>query len=231
MALEGGAIEIQRILDEIGGRQRLHDPRDSGVTLLHGDDLLDVRDVFREAFHLAQHLGLLGREPLRERVDKCRQLFALGVRSEETGQIVRVFLERVRDIREMRDPRFAQAVGNQHRGNVHAVEDVADVVQHAGGDFRHARLPRNLDQVGMHLGQFLLGQFALSDVLRRAEHPRHLAIRTDDHVAPLVGDALLPVRRVMRWTKLKGFLSASAFLRVDSQSERSSAGMNSSERS
>ena len=54
MAIEGGVVHVQRVLDEVGGGQYFVEPGDFRVVLLHGYDLLDVRDVLRERFRFAQ---------------------------------------------------------------------------------------------------------------------------------------------------------------------------------
>ncbi len=55
-------------------------------------------------------------------------------------------------------------IADQRRRDVHAVEDVADVVQHAGGDFGHPRLPRCREQSLVQLLAFGLGAFLIAEV-------------------------------------------------------------------
>src|SRR5579872_52566 len=50
---------------------------------------------------------------------------------------------------------MAAAFRDERGGDVHAIEHIADVVEHARGDFRHARLPRGVDELLLRPLQFL----------------------------------------------------------------------------
>src|SRR4029077_20416651 len=61
------------------------------------------------------------------------------------------------------------ALRHQACRDIHAVEDVADIVQHVGGYFGHAGLPGRVEQLLVYLLEFLCGEAPLGDVL----DPRH----------------------------------------------------------
>ena len=68
-----------------------------------------------------------------------------------------------------------QPVAHQRGGDTHAVEDVADIVQHARGDLGHARISGGVHQLPVELVQLLRVQFLLGDVLEDAAHGHGLA--------------------------------------------------------
>ena len=52
-------IYLQRVFGQARDRDRLDHPGNSGVALLHGDDLLDVVQVLREQIEFLEHFGPL----------------------------------------------------------------------------------------------------------------------------------------------------------------------------
>ena len=87
-----------------------------------------------------------------------------------------------------------QPVGHQRGGDAHAVEDIADVVQHAGGHVGHARAARGVDQLPVELVQLLRIQLVLGDVLEDAAHRDRLAVLREDRAA-LPDPYLATIRR------------------------------------
>jgi len=96
---------------------------------------------------------------------------------------MRVFPEQDHDSGETGGPGLLHALDDQAGGNVDAVEHVADVMQHVGGNFRHASLPRGVEQLLMQPSQPAFGHFPLGDVLRRASRVDKSILSVMDRVA------------------------------------------------
>ena len=75
-----------------------------------------------------------------EAAEEGVELFAFFVFCEEISQVGWVFIEQIDHFGEAGGAGGADGIDDEIGGDVDAVEDVADVVQHAGGHFRHARL-------------------------------------------------------------------------------------------
>jgi len=103
----------------------------------------------------------------------------------KAARVLLVLLQQRRDAGEMRDLRFPQAIRDEHRGDVHAVEHVADIVQHAGRDLRHAGLAGGGEQLLVRATQLFFVALARGHVLRGADHAHGAALRIEQHVAAL----------------------------------------------
>ena len=98
---------------------------------------------------------------------------------QECSQVGRMLLEEPRQSNQVRDFRLPHSVGDQSRRDIDAIEYVADVVQHAGGDLRHASPVRRVHQ---HLMGFLqvmlrsqsLGNFSTEILIRKRQFGRAL---------------------------------------------------------
>ncbi len=130
--------------------------------LLHGDDLVDVIDVRPQRLELGQRTVLLGGDVPREGGEESRQLLTLRT-GEERGKIIPMLLEKCGHPREVRAATATDFLGGLRRGNVHAIEHVADIVQHARGDLRHARFAGNLHLLPMRLREVELCRLARGD--------------------------------------------------------------------
>ncbi len=75
-----------------------------------------------------------------------------------------MLLEKLRDPGHVRAATPADLLGSQRGRNVHAVQDVANIVQHARGDLRHAGLARGVAQLPVRFFQRRVAFFALGDV-------------------------------------------------------------------
>ena len=81
---------------------------------------------------------------------------------------------------------FLRRSASERGGDVHAVEHVAEVVQHAGGDFGHAGARRAaLTKPTVHVGQLLLGVAAFGDLAAQylvglGQLPRAVSTRTSN---------------------------------------------------
>ncbi len=69
------------------------------------------------------------------------------------------------DLEERLTPLLSDPFGKNARGHVHAVQDVADVVQHVARVLGFARHARRLDETPMQLSELLLCAAALGDVV------------------------------------------------------------------
>ena len=112
-----------------------------------------------------QDVLLFLREMRGEADEIIRQLAALGVVGEEIAEIGLVLLHEGHGAAEIDELRMPHLVADERVGNIHAVEHVADVVQHAGGDLGHAGLARRIHELLVHLGQFVFRVLDGGDVL------------------------------------------------------------------
>ena len=75
-----------------------------------------------------------------------------------------MFLEQRHNSGEAGGPGLLDAIHDQVGGNVDAIEGIADIMQHVGGDFGHAGQPGGFDQLLVEVLHFGLGLFALGDI-------------------------------------------------------------------
>src|SRR5579871_158179 len=162
VARERAGVQAQAVLDEIGDIDRFGDAAELGVALLHRDRLLDVLKVGAQGAQLLQCSLLVG---------------------DELGSLL---LQQIRDAAEAVDLRLLDAIREQARGDVDAVQDVADVVQDIRGDFRHAGLARGRHQLLVDALELEVGGLPLSDVLPDRDRAKRLAAGSRE--APRVGD-------------------------------------------
>src|SRR5581483_9143899 len=77
-------------------------------------------------------------------------------------------------------------IADQAGGNIDAVENIADVMQHAGGDFGHSCLPGSVQHRLLRLFQPALSSFALRDIpeddLNAHQHPARIQQRALYHL-------------------------------------------------
>ena len=130
--------------------------------------------LLRSADELGRCRIALGDELRGELLQIDRQVPALGAR-EEAREIARMLAEERGNPGEPRALRFLDALGDQARRDVDAVEHIADVVQHVGGHFGHARLPRGDQQLLVHVLELLFGEAPLGDVLHHRKRAERLA--------------------------------------------------------
>ena len=84
-----------------------------------------------------------------------------------------VFAHQGGDAGDVFQPALLQFVGDQADGDIDAVEDVADVVQDAGGHLGHAGQPRGVSQFALRFLEFLFGLLAFLGVVNGAVDSRH----------------------------------------------------------
>ena len=105
--------------------------------------------------------------------------------AEESGEVAGVLRQQLGDPGEAVRVRFLDALTDEARRHVHAVEDIADVVQHVGRHFRHAGLARSDQQLPVHALELLLGLPPLGNILHDHDGAERLAGRP--HQTPRAG--------------------------------------------
>lgn len=138
---EGTQVHPESVLDQIRNGDVLKQAALAGVGLLNDDDFLNVLDIAVQILHFAQHVGVLGDQVAGERFQVSRQHLPFRVVSQKLCQIAAMLVQQRQCLAEFIHPRLAQALVQEGDGDIDAVENVADVVQCAGGDFGHAGLP------------------------------------------------------------------------------------------
>ena len=133
--------------------------------MLHGDDLFDMAYVLNEARHLLCQPLALFFQLLCKLVQIGKNPCAACIGSEILGNSRLVLLQQLHQRGQLSDSRFAELVGDDGGGDIHAVQHVADVVEDAGRDFRHPRQAGELDQTLLRLGQFGMGLVAGDNLL------------------------------------------------------------------
>ena len=153
-------IQSQAILDQGGDLDGFRDPAELGVALLHRHGVLDVLQIVAQQRELLQRLSV---DPAQLRTEG-RQVFAARAvradpRPKKAGGATSVLRQEFRQARDARCARLPDPLRDQVRRDVDAVEDVADVVQHVGGDLGHAGGARpstsSLCTRSIHLRRFL----------------------------------------------------------------------------
>ena len=90
--------------------------------------------------HLLQQQALFFGQVFAELEEEVRQLLPPEIIREKIPQIGGVLLQQPDGVTEAVDLEFLQMVGHEVGGNIHAVQHVADIVEHAGGHVGHAGL-------------------------------------------------------------------------------------------
>lgn len=94
----------------------------------------------RSELELGDDRALFVLHVFRELSDVFGELAALGIGGDEIAEVVGVIAHHRGELAEVVRPGFLHLVGNDGDGDIDAVEDVADVVEDAGGDLGHAGL-------------------------------------------------------------------------------------------
>ena len=179
MAAEGSFIHLQAVLHQHPDVERLDQAAAPGVALLHGDDFLDVLDVAAERRELLDRRIALGGQISRQLLQVLRQVFALGTR-QKPRQIGGVCVQQSADLSEPGALGFLDALREETRRDIDAVEHIADVVQYVGRHLGHAGVPRGDQQLLVDLLELLVRLAALGDVLNDRDCPERLPHGTDE---------------------------------------------------
>ncbi|MNS51916.1 hypothetical protein D3C72_846150 [compost metagenome] len=147
-------VHAQRVFEQFVDEQRFGHAVGAGIGLLGGDDVFDVVDAFVHLVQLVEHFLLFLGNGDHQLVEVAGEQFALGVFAEEHAEFIRVFVDQLHGLAQALGLAVAQLARDQVAGNVHAIEHVADVVQHIGGDFRHAGLTCRVEQFALGVPQF-----------------------------------------------------------------------------
>src|ERR1019366_8256122 len=164
VAAQSVLIHAQAVFHQIGHVDHFLHPPDLRIILLHGHNFLDVLDVPTQRIQFADDGRLGGQEMFGELGQMSRQMFAPRVIGNKLPQVMRLFLEQQYDSGETGGPELLHALNDQSGGDVDAVEHVADVMEHVGGNFRHAAPAGSFQQLLVNVLQFGLRSFALGDV-------------------------------------------------------------------
>ena len=175
MAGQARGIDAQRVLQQVG---RLDGLARAGVlreVLLRRHDFLDVLHTGFERPQLPEQRHAFGDQPVVQLFEVSGQEFPLGMLGDERAEASRMFAQQGRHPAEIGSLGLAQFFSDGAGGNVDAVDDVFDVVQHAGGGFGHAGFPRRADQFLIHPLQLGFRLLPFGDVLKRPNAPGELA--------------------------------------------------------
>src|ERR1700674_72056 len=171
MALESADVHRDRVFDQLVGMQIFKNAADFGVTLLHGDDFLDVLDVAPELIDLIKEVGVFGHQKFSELGEISWELLSDLIVGEIISEITVARSKKGGCFRQFGRLRAAQFLHHQARGDIDAVQDVSDVVQDPGRNFRHAREARSLEQLLLGMAQGLFGLAPLGNI---AHHTREI---------------------------------------------------------
>ncbi|MCY1300300.1 hypothetical protein D9M70_498610 [compost metagenome] len=156
-------VHAQGVLEQFADVQRLHQIVGARVGLLGGDDVLDVVDAFAQLHEFVGHALLFERDGLHQLIEVTGKQFAFLVPGQEGTEVIRVFVDQLHGLAQPLGLAGAQFAADQIGRNVDAVEHVADVVQHIGGDLGHAGLTRSVEQFALGIlelaGAFFHAQF------------------------------------------------------------------------
>src|SRR6185369_8292005 len=134
----GGDVDANGVIDEGGDIYAFKDAGRFGEGLLDGNDLLNVIDVAGEGSDLLDDGGLFLLEDAGDGHEVAGEFAAAFVGGDVLGKIFFMLLDEIDGAGEVLDGGVAEFVREDAGGDVHAVEDVADVVEDAGGDLGHA---------------------------------------------------------------------------------------------
>ena len=175
MTRQRAGIHQQGVFDQIGYFYSFGHAGKPGVVLLQRHDFFDMVDVFDQQFQLFKHGRLLPGEVFPQLVEKIGQLFALGIARDELAQVRGMFAHQGGDAGDAGHLGILQVIRNHGGGDVDAVDDVANVMEHIAGYVGHARPPRYFEQFPVRFFQFLLGPFSLGNVARNRRHAQNVA--------------------------------------------------------
>ena len=168
VALQGAGIEAQGVFDQLGEGECFDEAANGRVALLHRDNLFDVFDIGRKRLEFVQHFLLFAGQVFGQVAQVGGQLFAFRVLGQKGGKIGGMGVEEGDGPGKIGELGTADFVEQERAGDIDAVEDVADVVQDAGGDVSHAGLAGDIEQPAVQLLQLGLRIFAVGDVLENA---------------------------------------------------------------
>ena len=107
-----------------------------------------------DAGHFGDQFIALGGQEFGSLGEIFGEQFALGIGGQKLRELAVLAVQHGGGAAEIADLGLAQPVTHHRGGHTHAVEHIADVVEHAGGDLGHAGLPGDLEQLLVGLFQF-----------------------------------------------------------------------------
>ncbi len=164
VTIERGGIDLNGVLDELTNLDRLLNARDLRVALLHGNDLIDVLDVFAELAQLAKEKLIFFLEGAGCGFDIFGNTLAFGVGGEETIELAGVLAEQFGNAGKIGEVALFDAGRDDGARDVDAVERVADIVENVGGDFGHPGETRGLEKTFVCRFEFGFGTLEFRDI-------------------------------------------------------------------
>ena len=154
VATQGPGIHAQRVFDQGADMDRFQQLGGASIGLLGGDDVLDVVDALGQLHQFIGHALLLDGNRVHQLIEVSRQHFALVVVRQEGAQVMGMLVDQLHGLAQPQGLAGPQLTGDQVGGHIHAVEHVADVVQHIRGNFRHAGLAGAVEQLALGVLEF-----------------------------------------------------------------------------
>ncbi len=154
VTIQRPGVHAQGVVHQFTDLHRLQQAGGAGIGLLGGDNVLDVVHAFAQLRQLIGQPLLFEGNGLHQLVEVAGQQFAFFVLAQVSAQVVRVFVDQLHGLAQPQGLAGAQLARDQFGGDVHAVEHVADVVQHIGRDFCHARLAGVVQQFALGILEF-----------------------------------------------------------------------------
>src|SRR5215475_1688087 len=112
--------------------------------------MVHVFEALAQSRQVSERDLVLADQLLAERLKVAGYDFPPLIKRHELTELLALLAEDSRHTANIGRLGTPQPLAKEHRGHVDAGQDVADVVQDAGGDFRHARLARRCTQLLMY---------------------------------------------------------------------------------
>ena len=148
-------VHAQGVVHQGADIDRLQQGRRTRIGLLGRDDVLDVVHAFAQLRQLIAHALLFGGNRFDQLVQIARQQLALFILGKEGAQVALVSVDQLHGLAQAECLAAAQLAADQVGRDVHTVEHVTDVVQHVGGDLRHAGLAGAVHQLALGILELL----------------------------------------------------------------------------
>ena len=160
-----GFVDEERLVDRFGEVEGFAAAGGLGQGLLAGDDLLEVGNAGAEGGEFLLGFGEMGGGVVGVGGGELAKRGTVGMRGEDGGGLGRGGGEKLAQGGGGGVGPGAKVVGEKLGGDVDAVEGVADVVEHAGGDLGHAGRVGKPEHVAGVLPKGVLGGLAFLDLL------------------------------------------------------------------
>ena len=154
----GRAGQANDLVDDVGHRYRFHHADDGlDLVLLAGHDALDVVDVSLQRGQLIEDRSALIDPGLGQIADVGGELASLFIAGQEVRPVPLVSADQTGHPGERRHARLLHRFDHNAGGHVDAVEDVANIVEHGGGDLGHAGPAGGIHQLALNVAILIQG--------------------------------------------------------------------------